>query len=122
MQDAKAAQSSAEQIAAACQKEVSRLSTSLAAQHEAECMWQGRAEGVQQQLDQAMCYQQQLQQTLTTATSNVTVKEGNIRCTTLLPLSATQHVWMHMGACVHRSSVTLAHVHTDWEEEQGEEV
>ncbi|KAL3149577.1 hypothetical protein ABBQ32_002351 [Trebouxia sp. C0010 RCD-2024] len=81
VQDAKAAQGTAEAIAAACQRELSQVSSSLASQLEAESMWQGRAQGLHQQLDQAMQEQLQLQQGMARVEAAVGEGQHRIRCT-----------------------------------------
>lgn len=83
VEDALAAQCTAEAIAAACQRELTQVSSSLAAQLEAESMWQGRAQGLQQQLDQAMQGQQQLQQGLAAAEASVSDHQHSSRCACL---------------------------------------
>lgn len=81
VQDAKAAQGTAEAIAAACQRELSQVSSNLTSQLEAESMWQGRAQGLQWQLDQAMQEQLQLQQGMARREAVVGEGQHTIRCT-----------------------------------------
>ena len=80
VQDARAAQCTAEAIAAACHRELSQVSSNLAAQLEAESMWQGRAQGLQQQLDQAMQDKQKLQQDMAAAQAAVSDQQQSIGC------------------------------------------
>ncbi|DBA88771.1 TPA: hypothetical protein ACH3X1_004188 [Trebouxia sp. C0004] len=60
--DAKAAQTNADKVVSACRAELLQLSSSLASEREQASMWEGRAHGLQQQLDQARLDQQLLQQ------------------------------------------------------------
>ena len=57
VRDAQAAQLSAEQTASTFRAELTQLSRHLAAAQEMGSMWQGRAEGLQQELDQATAWQ-----------------------------------------------------------------
>ena len=83
MEDARSAQCTAETITAGCQRELAQVSSSLAAQLEAEAMWQGRAQGLQQQLDQAMQGQQQLQQGMAAAEASLSDHQHTSRCASL---------------------------------------
>lgn len=55
------------------------MSSSLASQLEAESMWQGRAQGLQQQLDQAVQEKQQLQLSMGAAQAAVSEKQQSVR-------------------------------------------
>ena len=57
VRDAKASQLSAEQATNALRTELTQLSGRASAGQEMASMWQGRAEGIQQHLDQAMPWQ-----------------------------------------------------------------
>ena len=79
VRDAKAQQMNAEEVAAACRAELVSLSSELAQMREAESMWEGRAQGHQQQLDQAMLENQHLQHDCCNAIADVTAKDDCIR-------------------------------------------
>lgn len=88
MQDAKAAQGTAEAIAAACQRELTQVSSSLASQLEAESMWQGRAQGLQQQLDQAVQDKLHLQHDMATVEAVAGDRQHRVRYSYALALLA----------------------------------
>ena len=101
VQDAKAAQCTAESIATASQREQAHLSSSLSAQHEAQSMWQGRAQGLRQQLDQALQQQQQLQQEVAAAGAAADAKDSSIRCASCLQLLHEQSCMYDLTMSVH---------------------
>lgn len=77
--DAKAAQINADKVVSACRAELLQLSSSLASQHEQASMWEGRAQGLQQQLDQARLDQQLLQQDHSQVVNESAGKEERLR-------------------------------------------
>ena len=93
VEDARSAKCTAEAIAAGCQRELTQVSSSLAAQLEAEAMWQGRAEGLQQQLDQAMQEQQQLQQGMAAAEASFSDYQYSSRCACLDLITLSLPPW-----------------------------
>ncbi len=70
----------AEEVAAACRAELSGLGSQLSQTHEAESMWEGRAQGLQQQLDQARLEVQHLQHSCSDVTAALAARDNNIRC------------------------------------------
>ena len=103
VQDAKAAHCTAEAIAAACQRELTQVSSTLASQLEAESMWQGRAQGLQQQLDQAMQDKQQLQQNIATLETAVGDRWDSVRCICygLLSFYARHNIFLNLLGSTH---------------------
>ncbi|KAL0031992.1 hypothetical protein WJX79_010852 [Trebouxia sp. C0005] len=77
--DAKAAQTNADKVVSACRAELLQLSSSLASEHEQASMWEGRAQGLQQQLDQARLDQQLLQQDHSHVVNESSGKEEQLR-------------------------------------------
>ena len=77
--DAKAAQIDANKVVSVCRAELLQLSSSLASEHEQASMWEGRAQGLQQQLDQARLDQQLLQQDHSRVVNESSAKEEQFR-------------------------------------------
>ena len=77
--DAKAAQTNADKVVSACRAELLQLSSSLASEHEQASMWEGRAQGLQQQLHQARLDQQLLQQDHSQVVNESSGKEEQLR-------------------------------------------
>ena len=77
--DAKAARTDANKVVSVCRAELLQLSSSLASEHEQASMWEGRAQGLQQQLDQARLDQQLLQQDHSQVVNESSGKEEQFR-------------------------------------------
>ena len=80
MQDSQARQAAAGEAAAAWRAEQQQLTRSHAAASEEIAMWQGRAQGLQQQLDQAAIDAQQRHDAYAAVSAAAAAKEASIRC------------------------------------------